>query len=1303
MKTKRKNIFKSLLALTLALIMVLGVAPISELAGVDWASLFAPKAEAVEQKTYGIYTYEVSEDNTVTITRCDKSANGAITIPSKIGGKPVTYIGGWAFNGCTGITSIIIPNSVTIIGDGAFNNCAGLTSITIPDSVTSIGESAFCGCTSLKSINVVSDNDCFSSDNGVLFDKKKTKLIRYPEGKLEISYTIPNSVTSIGYNAFRNCAGLTSITIPNSVTCIETFAFHNCTGLTSITIPNSVTSIGYYAFSNCSSLTSITIPNGVTTIKDGTFEDCSNLTSVTIPDSVTSIGWATFHNCKSLTSIIIPDSITDIGKLAFLECSSLASITIPNGVTIIEELAFSGCNGLTSITIPNSVTSIGNSAFDRCTGITSITIPDSVTSIGDSAFWGCSNLTSVTLGTGVTSIGHHAFSDCGSLININVASDNNNFFSKDGVLFNKKKTQLIRYPEGKAETVYTIPNGVTNIGEEAFSGCIGLISITIPNGVTSIGDCAFFDCTSLRTAYYTGTSEQWAKVSIGSGNDCLINCIVFTSSGFKTYYGTFEDTVIATVINGNASWIGGAIIDGKTYNLSRDSKYQSTIDDCKGKKVVFTVKDDEIIWIKPAEDIKTSISCSVNTDSVMYSGKKYNSDTANVIVKISNTLCESDFVGDPEVLANIPELELIIPNAELKIDSNNIFSFNGKQIYSTPVKTLGLGESETFCVTANVKNKKPENAAESKVGINCTFNVTQGNRSFSKVAYGAFKIINNGYKEPTQENVNNSGDKEYRDKLAKAAQELEKATTAFTLEADISNSLRQIFTQEQLDLIARMILCEAAMKGAPEETFREELERKVIEKVFSINTRWIRLFNDKIVVTVAMKTQKYGVVQVEFTYNRQQSLLNNKPYAFYGNVEYKIIKSDKKLPDSVNLSGPTGAIYMADMSAFCKAAYSVAESELKRSYNKVWGDGANEAADIIFGKSVNNILSKTKYGSVSGLAWAIMTAPAKEVKIKCPVDIYVYDKDNKLVAAVEDNKVTLSDPNVDISVDGDTKTVMLYDETYRIEYKSAAESTMDIVISEFAGYDQLLKTTTFEKVPLKIGVNYTQNIDNTYMNDSEYSLTSNEEDKILPTETKLELHAHTSSSEWKVGREATCAEYGWNYNYCDECNEWYDVITTTDHTFGSWQTVTAPTVDSEGLEKRVCSKCGAEETRAISKLEPVQVTDVELDITQKALNVGDTFTLTATVKPDNATDKSVTWSSSNTSVATVDENGVVTAVTEGTATITATASNGVEASCTVTVKQKGDSILKKIFKFIFNIILAPFRAIINLFKKLFGK
>ena len=217
------------------------------------SAVASTKAKAAEQKTYGIYTYKVSKYST-TITGCNKSAKGAITMPSKIDGMPVTSIGDWAFRDCTGLTSIMIPNSVTSIGNGTFNgcssltsitipdsvtsigyyafwDCSGLTSITIPNSVTSIGYVAFSGCTGLTSINVASGNNYYSGNNGVLFNKKKTELIRYPAGKSQTSYTIPDSVTSIRGNAFAGCTGLTSIAIPNSVTSIGDWAFDGCTGL----------------------------------------------------------------------------------------------------------------------------------------------------------------------------------------------------------------------------------------------------------------------------------------------------------------------------------------------------------------------------------------------------------------------------------------------------------------------------------------------------------------------------------------------------------------------------------------------------------------------------------------------------------------------------------------------------------------------------------------------------------------------------------------------------------------------------------------------------------------------------------------------------------------------------------------------------------------------------------------------------------------------------------------------------------------------------------------------------------------
>ena len=283
-------------------------------------------------------------------------------------------------------------------------------------------------------------------------------------------------------------------------------------------------------------------------INSGNLSVSETLESISLPNSVTVIGDFAFEGCSSLSNITLPNSITNIGNGAFSGCSSLTSITIPSSVISIGDGAFSGCSSLTSTTIPNSVTSIGNGAFEGCTGtltincnipngkytdnrnsdnygsylyplsgseFTKIVIGEGVTNIGNFAFMDCSNIRSITIPSSVTSIGYGAFGRCDSLDVYVNRKDLTAHITGDDINNNIQGNKHLLV-DGKEITELVIPDSVTEIREEAFSGCSSLTNITIPSSVTSIGHGAFQGCSSL-TSVTIGNSVTEIREDAFSG------------------------------------------------------------------------------------------------------------------------------------------------------------------------------------------------------------------------------------------------------------------------------------------------------------------------------------------------------------------------------------------------------------------------------------------------------------------------------------------------------------------------------------------------------------------------------------------------------------------------------------------------------------------------------------------------------------------------------------------------------------------------------------------------------------------
>ncbi len=376
--------------------------------------------------------------------------------------RPLTEIGEEAFYKCRNITNISLPETVTTIGESAFGECTALECMTIGGKISTIGKMAFDNCIALHSLHISSVGEWCN---------------------IEFADPVANPIYHCGQFVV-NGKKVTEVTVPDWVKEIKPYAFYNYTQMSSIKIPDSITSIGTEAFVGCDALSKVFITDVAKWCEIEFNGEMSNPLST---------AGELYINGASATNLSL-EGVTTISNWAFIRFSSLQSV-VANDIESIGLEAFRGCTALTNVTLGEGIAEINDRTFMGCQALKNISIPNSVTSIGNYAFGYCSSLTSVTIGNSVTSIGNYAFGYCSSLKAFygKFASTDNRCLIIDGVLH--------YFAIGCGATEYTIPNSVIEIGTSVFYNCSSLTSITIGDSVTSIGDTAFYNCSSLTNVY----------------------------------------------------------------------------------------------------------------------------------------------------------------------------------------------------------------------------------------------------------------------------------------------------------------------------------------------------------------------------------------------------------------------------------------------------------------------------------------------------------------------------------------------------------------------------------------------------------------------------------------------------------------------------------------------------------------------------------------------------------------------------------------------------------------------------------
>ncbi len=1157
----------------------------------------------------------------------------------------VTYIGHSAFSECNNLLSVEIPPSVTSISNKAFFECSSLTSVEIPSSVTSIGISAFSGCSSLKSIKISS------------------------------------GVTSIGDSAFYRCSSLTSVEIPSSVINIGSVAFSECSNLKIVKISSGVTNIKSWAFSRCSNLMSVEIPSSIVSMERGVFFKCSNLISVEIPSSITSIESEVFSECSSLMSVEIPSSVTSINYGAFSGCTSLTNIVIPSSVTHIDEQAFSGCISLTSIEIPSGMTEIGLWVFSGCSSLINVEIPSSVTSIGTGAFLGCSSLMSVEIPSSVISIGNEAFSGCDKLSIIKILNSDCSI-TRSSI---PSSTVIYSYAGSRVE-FYAKEYGRTFV--DLKEDIISKISFTSDSGTFSGENIGFFAFIYLKDGV-TATNEEWTTI---------INSITWTSSNTSVAEDiTWEElgntvssskvilisvkpkTLGTTIITGtlpsgatvsykitvieeddeedkdftlrhitgkleNVDYITGIVsIDNIDYDVTDtfdiSKAYRILLDsDCKTVAAILT--DNKISQIESVMDIvEPKVRIVPSKTKLIYQNGTFDEKFIVASVELycgaKSPYKNSDIKG-----TEAENISVQFSDYEITILGDGLSFKNGKtSMIETENNLIKMGESKTKEIKIYVNNDYIPN----KINNSLSLKVTTMSGSIRKSASCKLSVCNLDLQQAISETVVNEKEEkkdinDAQDKLSKLGDTLVSMDKS-ALEKFFSNSeirkiedsvnawLSSIFVTAALEKDKNFIEKIQDQFGLTESAIKKDIFMKALKELgVSLKTTTATINMSKIdsastdVLAISSKGSENGkTLQVHFSLKMDfYAVDSGAAFGGTGILSYYVIDSKGEMHKPISssmLEGFGGTVYYKSVAALAESMKKIALKSVQDVYNELWGNNAD--------KLVSGIRKEINSNSTNLFVKALTSSTLEKVLKK--------------------GKITFSN--------GVFKT---FEKMSENSYKGVfCHCPVDVYI--YDSENNLCGAIVDNEIT------FDNNMISMYVEGDEKYIYLMKDDytvKYIGNDTgtmNVEIVAYVDGEKVRTVTY-TDIPLKENITYYGNVPE----LIYVDHLIMNLRSITEVIQPSSDDWKNI-------------QVSQVFVTGITLNKNTLSIKKGDTEKLSVTIIPENAFNRNVVWNSSNESVITVTNEGIVTAIGVGTAEIAAITEDGdYKAVCTVKVTKSGN-------------------------------